>query len=285
MLKRIIVVFAYILGIHLVTIPALAEIEGKSAKSSVSVKSMQEASKLKYGLDLVSYYYTNLKKSDVRRNDMDFWVVPNYQITDDFKLTYYAVFAKDFENDKKFQVALSQIRVTHKTYDLNQYVKSMLGVRYTVPNNTSSFNKSSLRGAVLLENTFSLNTAALDMAKVSISYQPRITSYVHQYTTQATGTLNSKWQFQNRIDVGYNLSDKWSLSGLFIHNVNRSYNGVRKASFYLGEAVAYKATDKLILAAGHSNEADVLASNGADSNLNVFDKKTSYIYGNASYKF
>ena len=61
---------------------------------------------------------------------------------------------------------------------------------------------------------------------------------------------------------------------------NWAHEGVRKDTYSIGQYITYAATEKFFITLGHSNDgASLLNSGGTDTNIAIYDNRTSVVYG------
>jgi len=65
---------------------------------------------------------------------------------------------------------------------------------------------------------------------------------------------------------------------MFVRNWGWTYRGNQSDSFDMYQELSFPVTKKLTVAVGHDNTGDVLKPNGTDSNVELFNPRSSTIY-------
>jgi len=122
----------------------------------------------------------------------------------------------------------------------------------------------------------SLDTKALDIPKLSMSYSVAYGYYTNKYTTRVNGEPATEYKIVQTFKAGYNF-DPISISTKFQFTSAYSYEDIVRSGFLLVENISYAVNDTVGFSLYHYNRAALLKDTTYENNLKAFDKETSTI--------
>jgi hypothetical protein len=251
--------------------------------SAVSVARKEK----RFGLDVVLEQSSNLYGWESPNHDYqtNIWLVPQYKLSDSFVVSPLLVATKKYKGEEEFDFTVARLRVLYKTLTINNVVKAKPSVRGFFAINDSQIRREGLNFAVSIDTSFRVAGRVLRSEDLKLQYRPRVYKYSHKHELATTGTPNTSWRLQNRFDLSWEFTKNWQISTAAIFDSRWTYKGNVTESFSIGEELSFILNDHLAFAVGHSNDASVLAANGKDSNIGVFDENTSSVYGSMTYSY
>lgn len=121
-----------------------------------------------------------------------------------------------------------------------------------------------------------LDTKALNVEKLSMSYSVAYGYYTNKYTTRVNGEPATEYKIVQTFKAGYNF-DPISISTKFQFTSAYSYEDVVRSGFLLAENISYAVNDTLGFSLYHYNRAALLKNVTYENNLKAFDKETSTV--------
>lgn len=121
-----------------------------------------------------------------------------------------------------------------------------------------------------------LDTKALDIPNLSLSYSVAYGHYTNKYTTRVNGEPATKYKIVQALKTGYNFSPV-SVSFKFQLTSSYSYEDVVRSGFLILENISYDVNDTLGFSLYHYNAAALLNATTYENNLQVYDRETSTV--------
>lgn len=121
-----------------------------------------------------------------------------------------------------------------------------------------------------------LDTKALDIPDLSLSYSVAYGYYTNKYTTRVNGEPATEYKIVQNLKAGYNFHPI-SVSFKFQFTSAYSYEDVVRSGFLLLENISYEVNDTLGFSLYHYNRAAFLKDATYENNLQAFDKETSTV--------
>lgn len=122
----------------------------------------------------------------------------------------------------------------------------------------------------------SLDSKALGLEKLSLSYSAAYGYFTNKYTTRVNGDPANEYKIVQSIKAGYDfnpisISTKIQFANLY------SYDNVARSSFLIVENVSYQHSEQLGFSLYHYNQAPFLKDSTYENNLQIYDKETSTV--------
>ncbi|MES2800874.1 MAG: hypothetical protein V4654_00150 [Bdellovibrionota bacterium] len=122
----------------------------------------------------------------------------------------------------------------------------------------------------------SLDTKALDVEKLSMSYSVAYGYYTNKYTTRVNGEPATEYKIVQTFKAGYDFNPI-SIAAKFQFTSAYSYEDVVRSGFLLVESISYEVNDLLGFSLYHYNRAALLKETTYENNLQAYDKETSTV--------
>lgn len=121
-----------------------------------------------------------------------------------------------------------------------------------------------------------LDTKALDIEKLSMSYSIAYGYYTNEYTTRVNGEPATEYKIVQNFKTGYKF-DPVSFNLRFQFTSAYSYEDVVRSGFLFSQSIGYTVNDLLSFSLYHSNRAPLLKDTTYENNLRTFDEETSSV--------
>lgn len=121
-----------------------------------------------------------------------------------------------------------------------------------------------------------LDTKALNVEKLSLSYSVAYGYFTNKYTTRVNGEPATEYKIVQNLRVGYKFNPI-SIGARFQFTSSYSYEDVVRSGFLISESIAYQVNDTLGYSLYHYNRAALLNNTTYENNLQAYDKETSTV--------
>lgn len=167
-----------------------------------------------------------------------------------------------------------------KGWELGKYLKLGPSASLVLPMTDESKNNVGLMYNIGGALSLSLNTKAIGMDSLSLSYQLAANKNFTNYDTKADGSINNSHKLRNRLSLGYQITDAVSFFNMFDFNSSYSVNGVVTNSYFSLQSFGYSVNDNVSLSLSHALGGSYLKAGTYENNLKFFDSKASnYSFG------
>lgn len=188
---------------------------------------------------------------------------------------------KSYEGERKLDPAAATVSASHSIY---KHERVSIGGSVTgyIPVSESDRKNTKLKTAIRLRPSI---TPTLPVEGLSLTLMPSVKFNFHEYENMRSGSSNVKYSTGIRGLISYQIIDGLSIS--FDNSYTRSfrYSGRESDVVSLSQSISYKINENLGVGLGHSNSGDALAANGVDTEVDVFDSKTSTVSFSASLSY
>ena len=121
-----------------------------------------------------------------------------------------------------------------------------------------------------------LDTKALNVEKLSLSYSVAYGYFTNKYTTRVNGEPATEYKIVQNFKIGYRFNPI-SIGARFQFTSSYSYEDVVRSGFLISESIAYQVNDTLGYSLYHYNRAPFLRDATYENNLKAYDKETSTV--------
>jgi hypothetical protein len=214
----------------------------------------------------------------------DFSIGPSYRFSNGLRVGTSLSGSKDLLNEREWTWNNSYFSISKS---LGSFSGIKVGglVLVHIPLSEYSQDIQKLNTGLMLAPTFSYNLSSIGLERISLSYRPAITRYFHKYTTSLNGGSNTQYSFSNRLGMNFNITDAayFAFNGSYARSF--TYLGNEKDSYSFSSALGYSPTPKSSIELGHANGGSPLASNGRDTEIEVFNNRDSSVYMSFGYQY
>jgi hypothetical protein len=260
------------------------------AKKRTSVKKLNKK-KAKTVPKIYSFNVSATVDTDTKRfGDQEKGYNSTFAFTTSLKLNYginlwtSLVFDKqlsDYREDSWRDLAFGLSRGLGQWQDIN----FGLGLSSTIPFSERSREVTGLRTNLGISPSATYQNKDTLVIPFSISYRPSLKFYFHEYNTQTSGTSNIQRSASNRLIIGFQLSDSWSLSLDNSYIRGWTYDGNAKDSFSFDQSISYSIDKIWSVSAGHALGGSALHINGNESDVRLYDTDNSSFYIGLNFSY
>jgi hypothetical protein len=160
-------------------------------------------------------------------------------------------------------------------------------IRLNMPTSKDSRVRDTKVLGVSLVPVFIANMTPVGITGLTLIYQPQLIKNFHTYKVNRAETSNTSYAAVNTFIASYSFMDKFYIQPVLAYSMGWTYNNRKKDDSYSASAeLGYSVLNNLTIAGGWSNTAAIRnLENGNDQTINVFNKKTSLVYGALYYMF
>ncbi len=196
------------------------------------------------------------------------------------KLSLNAVVDKSFVGQQDTTMSDTGISLSIKGYEFNKNLASVHSVAGVVPTSETSREVARLKGAMSVTNglSYAENWATL-------TYRLTVRRNFHEFNINADGAKNAEYSFANRLTAAVPLYKKLSMDLDFIFRDLITYDQNQRQNFAFSTGLNYELKNNLNVYISTSNEGSAVKANGRDSNISVFDDKSSTYGAGVNYVF
>lgn len=243
------------------------------------VDPVQVEKKPKFQYTALLDYSSNLHKRGTAKHadSSTLTLIPRWNLSNGQGVSLLGEFTKEYQDEERFDMQTASIIYNLKPAEFT-YLKLPMSVRANLPVSEELKDRQGLKVGVAADITPTLNTDAIGWLGWSLSARTRLTRNFHDFTVATSGQSNMEYSLSERIDIGYDITDKWGVSLVAIYAISRTYKGNEKESFSLAQEISYAINKAATVGIGHTNEGGLLEANG-DSNVRAFDENSSEVYG------
>lgn len=213
-----------------------------------------------------------------RESSTDFALAISYKISDLTSLTTKAVLSKDNVAQKNTTLSNTTLILNIKGYTFNDRLTSAHSITGVVPTSEQSQYQDRLQTALSISNGLTYLIPA-----IRVDYRLGINRNFHELNVNANGKPNIEFTLTNSLALEVPVFGNLSFITSGAYKNARTYKNFDRSSFIFTAGLNYDVTDTFGVSAGMSNDGNARKANGVDSNIAVYDAKTSVISVGLAY--
>lgn len=259
--------------------PQMAESAGQiSAQAKVD-----EAPAKSWGLALaIDYLVSSVKEEAVEQEtSVDYTINPSYAFSKDLSLSVVGSVNQQRTGAKETLAADTVASLSYKGYQIAESANLKHAIAALIPTSRKSQEEDRYKGGVRLSN----GIAFILGPWFDASYMLGLQRNVHEFNVNADGKANIQWQVRHQLDLGLHLTDSFSIKGIGRYSVGYTYENFNRYSFVTDVTAEYELFKNFSVSAGVGNDGPALKNNGVDSNISVYDEKSSTYHAGIGYTF
>ena len=205
----------------------------------------------------------------------------NYKLDKDDSLRFDISMSKDLENN--YEETLGDGRISHTRSGVYSYKNYTLGIRTSlrIPLSESSIKKDRIKTALELNllNSFNLDNYVTGL---SFTYIPRYRRFFNEFKTDINGNNLVEQNLINILVLGWQTTEKVSLSSTVVYILSRGYNGADSPNSYsTAQDITYSFNSIASANIGIQTGGSIRSyERGTDTSIEFFDiNKTSFYTG------
>lgn len=214
----------------------------------------------------------------------DFSVDPAIVLQNGTVLIANLSMSKDLKGERKQAFNDSYLGFSKTVFNKDGYSISILGLGF-IPISDYSRQDAYLHTSLMLAPTLGINFGQWGLTGLRASLRPAVRTNFHRYETSRSGNSNYQHNLSARLLLSYYFTDKILFTSRGTYSRNFSYLGNTVDGFQLGQSLMYQFLPTTTAEIGHSNGGSVLAPNGTDTDIELFNSRQSQIYFAVSHTF
>jgi len=163
-----------------------------------------------------------------------------------------------------------------------KYVSLSGGLRVKLPTSEYARKIQQLNLGVSASAPIIMALSKLGVPGLTLVNVPAVSVNDHKFKTALNGTPNTQYTLSNAFVVSYGATDWLTFKGLAQYAKSFTYNNNTKDSYYLSQSILFTiATDTFSdmgIEIGHGYGGTPLAPNGRDTEVKLFDSKSSTVF-------
>ena len=242
--------------------------------TSTSQQSAQSISTPSFSLVIGLEYSEKIAEDEkgAKESGTDLVISPAYKINHIFSSSITTVLSKSNNAAGETSVSDTQIGLGIKGFQIKESLVTLHSLSGVIPTSEKSKETDRLLGAFGISNGLRYKN---DIAQ--FEYKLGFSKNVHEFNINANNSPNIEYRLSNTVEVQTNLSTKFSLVGVGVYRIGRTYGGKERTSFEVHGDLLYEVSGKMSLNLGTSNVGSALKMNGVDSNITAYNDDTSVI--------
>lgn len=202
---------------------------------------------------------------------IEFAITPGYKINDTFALSGAFSMIQTSTEDKKPTASNTQTTLAMKGWELTPSIKTVHGATLVLPTSQVTRETDKLYAA------FGVNSGVkMTMhPKFEMTYRLGLTRNFHEFNINANGSPNVEYRLTNSLNMKLILTDKINLVATGVYRMGRTYEGFERTDFQFDGDINLDVLESLSINIGTSNAGPALKANGVDSNISVYDEKST----------
>ena len=245
------------------------------------------AVKKSYLLSLSTFFNTNLydfQNKDDKAFANSSTVAVTYTLKSGYRIASSIGVAKDLTGERKLLARDSSVRLIKSFGKLNEYFYLAGSAALTLPFSKASHKTAGLITRLRIAPTLIINIKDFIPAG-NLFYSPSISSSLHEFKTLSNGESNSQHSIGHSLAFGYSFLNAFyvQISGAYARRW--TYEGRSNDAFSFDQSHNYTIGQGFTAVTGHSIGGNALASNGQNSDVQIFDSRESSFYMGLDYTY
>lgn len=216
--------------------------------------------------------------------DSDFSIAPSVALPGGTVLLSNLSFRKSLEGERKEYFNDIYVGATKTFYKNGPYSVSYLGLGF-IPLSKTSQEDTYLNAGLMLAPTLNINFRSFGIKGLRIGLRPSLRVNSHRYKISKSGRSNSQFTSSALLSIYYYFTDKLYLSSRNSYVKSFTYRGNTIDRYQFSQTLTYMAVQNTRVEVGHANGGNPLAPNGTQTDIKLFDARSSQVYVALSYTF
>ncbi|NUN06578.1 MAG: hypothetical protein HUU57_12550 [Bdellovibrio sp.] len=265
----------------------LASAAGSVASANNAITEVQTSTMQAPGAKLVTVmagveYSQEVSEEEkgVRGASIDSVLSLGYRTSDLTTVSVKGIVSKDQNGPQDTTVSNTQLVLGIKGKKLTDQVTTVHSVIGLIPTNEVARKRDRFKGGFALSNGVNYVTPLL-----TASYRLVLTKNIHEFNMNAESKANIEYTMANTFAVDVPVYGPVHVSADIMYRNGLTYGGSERSYFAFNADVIYDIDNNFSVNLGTSNGGNALKSNGVDSNVAVYDDKSSVFRAGVSYIF
>jgi hypothetical protein len=262
-----------------------------AADSAQSTKKYKSSKTSKWSVTTAVGASSSLTKSSQESSqDLSLQVLPSYKIGEKTKIISAISAEKALRDERKAKVNDAYIGLSFPIKKVNDLLNITGQTKVYASISDLSRKVRGRQTRLYAAPIFSFDLSTIELSRryipgLSFTYKPIYSKYVHKYNTGTNGKSNSAYSFDQLFSLDFAFYEKWSVNFTNVYYTNWTYQSNRRTSFEFDYSVSHEFNSNYSLGLGLNNSGSALGANGIDSNVKLFDARTTSLYTELGIKF
>lgn len=267
-------------------VPRTSSKKSETTKSKTKLKKKKKKKKTptwKNVLDVSFNTDAKTSSDQTKGYNTQLWYFLTYNMSKNYTARLWVDVRKDLADSFEEKLNDTRVKFAHKPIKVTKKLSWSPGVQFVIPTSERSARDEELNLGVEVDNRVSFKVNE----KLSFSYMPRMVKNFHEFETTRTDRTNSEYELIQFFSGGYNFTDNFYTSVLFIYSNTWSYSGTARDPGYLTNVeLGYSLNKNLTLAMGTLTGGSIFdRQNGPDETLEFYDRDATTLYGRLVLSF
>lgn len=206
-----------------------------------------------------------------KESGMEMALTPGYKINETFTLSGAFSMIQMSTEDKKPTASNTQVLLAMKGWELTPSIKTVHSATLVLPTSQVSRETDKLQAAFGVTSGMKMTLHP----KFETTYRLGLSRNIHEYNINANGSANVEYRLSNSLNIKLILTEKLNLVATGVYRIGRTYEGFERTDFQFDGDINYDVFESLSINVGTSNSGPALKANGVDSNISVYDEKST----------
>jgi hypothetical protein len=255
------------------------------ASAAHTANSESKAFKPAFGLSLQSGVSSSLlspESSDYWAS-LDFTAVPSVRLHPDWSVNAVLAASKGLTDLQEWTLNRTDIGLNWAGRSLNPYLRLSSGAGLILPFAGERLVRESFLVGARLGTRLAFQSP--EFKRLTVSYEPGVAKFFHEYRTAVDGRLNPEFSVSQRMAADFQFHERVGASlGLVFQN-GWTYGGSQSDRFRSDLDINFGITEKASFSFGVSTSGTQLKANGVDPNLAIFDPERGLAWTSFGYQF
>ena len=242
-----------------------------ATSTTISPAAKPDASAWSLGLGLEYSENVAQQEEGPKESGIELLIAPGLKINETFSAGLISSLLQASTGDKKPELSNTQLSLSMKGWAPSDAVTTLHSAATILPTSIASRETDRLKSSIGITNGLSIAVSP----RFTVIYKLGLNRNFHEFTINADGRANVEYRLSNSLDLKLAITEKVSLVTTGIYRQGRTYQGFERQDFQFHGDINYDFLENLTMNVGTSNEGAAMKANGVDSNISVYDEKST----------
>jgi hypothetical protein len=206
-----------------------------------------------------------------KESGMELTIAPSLKINKSLSLGVKSSLIQASTEDKKPTLSNTQIGLGIKGWTLTDSISSVHSIATVLPTSIASKESDRLQSSLSITN----GLAMIINPRFDLTFKLGLSRNFHEFTINADGRANVEYRLTQSLDLKLMLIQDLYLTTTGVLRQGRTYQGFERQDFQFHGDINYDFLENWTMNLGTSNVGPALKANGVDSNISVYDAKST----------
>lgn len=202
-----------------------------------------------------------------------------YKASDKVTVSARLILSQDLtgRDEQTTSVSRTSLSVRHRGVELNPYLRLSPGGSVILPFHRDAIARQSMILGIAGGPRLYWTLEPAGLKGLTGYVDVGLRRNFNTYTTQTTGVSNDQYSLLGTLDVVWAVG-AFSLDLTLVRGAYWTYAGNLRNNFDFNQEIAYSISDRWSVAVGHNNAGNALKPDGYQSNVELFNERSSTVY-------